>query len=394
MLVIRIWNYFRGYVIIKIEGLTLERFINMAVYKGLYLWDIERIEYTILQAKIGVKSYKKMKSIIENIGCKVEVVEKKGYPFLIHRLKSRKAMVLGFFLSMITLFFLTSFIWVIDIESSDNIDEQKLLQYLYEMDIKPGIRKSDINIDRIDANILRDIEELSYAHGEINGVRLVINAKKRSDISKALDDETPCSLVAKKKAVIEKIVAKQGKALVKKGDVVEKGEPLISGIISDETMEEPLFVHAEGEVLGRTLYRAVIKEPIFRVLKTETGKKYTVKELKLGEKRIMLMNGEIPFKEYREVIRANNIPDKGFIKLPIDIIVHEYRELEVKRYKQNIDAIKKESSVKGTEKIIKEIPDEAKIVSKEVNFFTEEDVLEAHVIIEVIEDIVVENKIP
>ena len=51
MLSIKIWNYFRGYVIIRVEGLTLEKFLNLATNKDIYLWDIERIEYTVIEAK-------------------------------------------------------------------------------------------------------------------------------------------------------------------------------------------------------------------------------------------------------------------------------------------------------------------------------------------------------
>ncbi len=39
--IIKIWHYLKGYVIIKIEGLTLERFLNLAANKDIYLWDIK-----------------------------------------------------------------------------------------------------------------------------------------------------------------------------------------------------------------------------------------------------------------------------------------------------------------------------------------------------------------
>ena len=36
-----LWNYLRGYVIIKVTGFSAERFINLAVLKGLRIWDIK-----------------------------------------------------------------------------------------------------------------------------------------------------------------------------------------------------------------------------------------------------------------------------------------------------------------------------------------------------------------
>ena len=32
---------FKGYVIIRVEGLTLERFLNLAITSDIYLWDIK-----------------------------------------------------------------------------------------------------------------------------------------------------------------------------------------------------------------------------------------------------------------------------------------------------------------------------------------------------------------
>ena len=35
-----LWNYIRGYVIIYVTGFSVERFINMAVNKGIFIWDV------------------------------------------------------------------------------------------------------------------------------------------------------------------------------------------------------------------------------------------------------------------------------------------------------------------------------------------------------------------
>ena len=35
-----LWNYLRGYVIIYVTGFSVERFINLAVNRGIFIWDI------------------------------------------------------------------------------------------------------------------------------------------------------------------------------------------------------------------------------------------------------------------------------------------------------------------------------------------------------------------
>ena len=36
-----VWNYLRGYVTIELSGFSVERFMNLASHKGIYLWDIK-----------------------------------------------------------------------------------------------------------------------------------------------------------------------------------------------------------------------------------------------------------------------------------------------------------------------------------------------------------------
>ena len=90
MLVLRLWNYMRGYVNVKVEGLALERFINMCIARGIYLWDIRRVNHTTLEAKIGIKGFKELRNIVKRAGCRVSISKKNGYPFWVHRLKKEK----------------------------------------------------------------------------------------------------------------------------------------------------------------------------------------------------------------------------------------------------------------------------------------------------------------
>ncbi len=86
MEIIKTWNYLRGgYVIIKVEGgLTLERFLNLAAAKDIYLWDIKRINHTLLEMKVSTKGFRALKEVVRKVGCRVEVLDKKGgIPFFI-----------------------------------------------------------------------------------------------------------------------------------------------------------------------------------------------------------------------------------------------------------------------------------------------------------------------
>ncbi len=393
MLVIRIWNYFRGYVIIKIEGLTLEKFINLAISKHIILWDIERIDYTTLKAKVSVAGFKALRDVVQKVGCRVSIVEKKGYPFFINKFKYRKMLAIGAVISIIFVIFLTSFIWNIDIVGNERVNDNEIINFLSSINIKEGIRKSTARKIDISNALLLNIQDLAYASVEIRGTKMIVEVRERDLLQLEIKDDIPCNIIASKKAVIEKLIVKSGRALVSKGDIVEEGQILITGVIEDESLELPFLVHSEGNVFANVWYNEIIEEPIEKFIDEETGRTFTAREIKIGNKRLQLMNGEIPFKYYIEESKVKEVGDLGVIKLPLVIIQHIYKEVERIKIKQDVDSLKKITAVKGTQQLMKKIPKELTIISKDVRYSIENNILTTEVILEVNEDIGVKQKI-
>ena len=60
MLLMRLWNYLRGYVIIVVEGYFLEKFINMCTHRQIYLWDVKASGNCVMTLKASIKGFKRM----------------------------------------------------------------------------------------------------------------------------------------------------------------------------------------------------------------------------------------------------------------------------------------------------------------------------------------------
>lgn len=387
MLAIKIWNYFRGYVIIRVEGLTLEKFLNLAINKDIYIWDIDRVEYTIIEAKVSIEGFKSLRDIVRRVGCRVYIVEKKGFPFLLEKLKKRKMLGLGFIIFMVLIFFLTSFIWNIEVQGNEKIKDEDIINFLEETGVSKGKYKSEVDTGKLRSNILDRFQNLSFVNVEFKGTKLLIEVKEQDLPPKEIDKDTPCNIVAKKKGIVEKIVAKNGKAIVNKGEIVKEGQLLITGIIEDELLEDNIVVHSEGEVLARTRYSHKKEEFIEKTVKEETGNVYTIKKIKFGEKDIRLSKKEIPFKEYTEEIDEKPLIEKFGDDFPIKICICKYREIEKRKVRENIEALKKSTQVLATQEINRKLPKKAEVISKDVKYLEEDNKLITEVIIEVIEDI-------
>ncbi len=383
MLAIKLWNYFKGYVIINVEGLTLEKFLNLAANNDIYIWDITRIDYTLLEMKVSIVGFKELKKIVNKIGCKLYIKEKIGFPFFTKKLKGRKMLGFGFLIFLGLIFFLTSFIWKIEVIGNEKISTEKFLNVLEDINVKCGTMKYNIDEDKIKSIILKKIDILSFVGVEIKGTKLLIEVKEQDLFPVVIDKNTPCNIIAKKKGVIVKVIAKNGKSVVVEGDVVKKGQVLISGVIESEN---DFLVHSEGEVLAITRYSHEIEEPFIKNIKEETGRVYIEKELKFWGKGIRFSKGEIPFDNYIEEVKEKKIITKN-INIPVKYIVHEYKEVENKEIRRNLDGLKQYSQIKGVEEINKMLPKNVQIVSKDVKYFVKDTKLITMIIIEVIEDI-------
>jgi similar to stage IV sporulation protein len=107
--IIRIWNYFRGYAIIIVKGLKIERFINLAVVNNIYIWDIEKLDYTTVKAKIGLENFGRLRDIVRKTDSSVSILDKRGFPFIIRNINVQT--INNFWTSYYT-FIHPKFVWI------------------------------------------------------------------------------------------------------------------------------------------------------------------------------------------------------------------------------------------------------------------------------------------
>ena len=393
MLTLNLWNYFRGYVIIKIEGLALEKFVNMCIVRDIYLWDIERVNYTTLEAKVGIKAFKTTCKIARRAGCKIRISKKNGYPFWLSRMKKRKMLIFGAFFSLTLLLALSSFVFTIDVVGNERVSEEEIIEGLGEVGFTIGKNRYLINIREIENELLINLQELAWVGIEINGINAKIEVVEKVTPPSGIQKDVPCDVVAKKSGVIEKIIARNGDTMVQKGDIVSSGDLLITGIIEREGLEQPLYHHAYGEVYAKTYYETSKTVDLIRRTKEKTGEKMTRNIIKVGDIEISLGTGDNPYEVYI-IEKSSKKPfqwrNKG---LPVEIITEEiYEAVEIEE-KLDIEEEKNKLHDVLIKELMEDIPEEMEVLNSNTEFFVDNDNLEGRVILEVLEDIAQQREI-
>lgn len=383
----------RGYVNIRIEGLALERFINLCIAKGIYLWDIQRISHTTLEGKVSIKGFKELRGIVKKAGCRVSIKRKNGYPFWIHKLKKRKMLLVGAFFCFILLIFSSTFIFSIEISGNHQLDRGKIIGMLNDLGLKPGANRYKINVKDIETQMLLDVEELAWVGIEIKGIKARVEIAEKRLAPDIIDKNTPCDVVASKKGVIEKVIARNGDPKVSEGDIVKEGDILISGVIERDFMESDKYVHSYGEVFAKTYYEGMESKNLIEIKKEKTGETFTRRMFKFGNLELSINNEEIPYNTYILEKESKKLFQWRNIGLPVEIIIEEYYEAVEIEEKISESEAEKEIHSKIINQLLKEIPLEAEILDTKINFTTQDDILYGKVIIEVLENIAQQKRL-
>lgn len=385
MLAIKIWNYLKGYVIIRIEGLAMERLLNLALSNDVYLWDLRRLNYFQVEVCVSLKGLATLEDLIEKTGCKGEILQQRGFPKHMDRIKNRKMFFIGFLLFFLITFILTSFIWKIEINGVEQTPVEEVVEYLNDKGILSGTHKSKLDEEEVKLLLINGYDYFSFIDVKIRGIKLIIDIKEEDIPPEEVNKDYPANIVAKKKGVIINVIARNGDSVVKEGQVVRENQLLISGAIENQDGSYNI-VHADGEVIAKTTYETKVSEPILKKIEKETGRVFTQRGLKINNRGILIIK-DIPFNTYKEYIVEDNLFNIDSIDLPIKFITYEYRETETREVKQNIETIKNSNQLKAIEIINKELSQGAEIVSRDIDHEIEGNILTTRVTVETLEDI-------
>lgn len=259
----KFFDQLSGIIKVNIKGKKQERLINMALARGIYIWGIKRIGENI-QFRVRSNGLEALKNIAEESGHELEVISEEGLPFLKNIVKRRFGFLTGALIFILALYFMSSFIWFVEVIGNKNIKADQIIITAAKYGVYQGAAKWNFSRSEVEEAMLRDLSSLSYVKVGVKGVKVTIEV-----VEKVLPNQEitgPCHIVAAKDGIIEDLLILEGQANVKKGDVVAKGDILISGIVfpeenpylikteEDDEEDEPYLVRARGDVKAKVWY--------------------------------------------------------------------------------------------------------------------------------------------
>lgn len=382
----------KGYIIINVYGFFVERFLNLALSKGINLWDIKKTEDVNIIACTNIFEYKKLVAIAKKTGCKINIQKKVGVPFFIVKHKKRKTFLVFAVLISILIYVYGLFVWQIDIVGDFTFPIDEIKEELALENVRIGILKNSLDTSKIKNNIYMRRHDIAWIGINIRGTKAIVevaeaNLKKEDELA-----NMPCNIVSNKEGIVYKINALEGTSAVQIGDIVKSGDVLISGVMYSKNAGNR-FVNAKGSVTLKTWYTDKIKIPFERDIVSKTGR--INKRYILGFKnyKINLLNSGTKFEKYDTITSENSLRLFGWFEVPINLTTIVHREISIDTIKYTKDQAMIIATNEIENSIKNRLDKDIEIIDKKVKTNISSDGITVEITLECLEETGVKQKL-
>lgn len=371
MFLVHLWNYIRGYVIIVVIGKSVERFINICSKRQILLWDIERKDNESAVMKASLRGFRLMRPVAKKSACRVHILKKCGFPFVLAKLRRRRGFKLGFLIFILLILLSTSIVWDIEITGCKPEVVPRVMNVLKLENIRRGSLKLGINPKKIAQEIVLQVDGIAWAGVELKGVKLTITIEDGVTAPKLIQNNQAFNIVAERDGLITRMEVYAGNALVKEGDTVKKGQILVSGRLHSQRPELGDFgtkdVHALGRVIARTWYECSLPVSMEYTQRIRTGKEHETTYLRFLDAKIKLPGRKTPFEIYETSVYDKTVAGPFGIKLPIGLTIEKSFEIIEKQIGLTMDEAISIAEESARAQLAERLSPDSKVLDEKVN---------------------------
>lgn len=310
---------FQSKLKLNIKGKNIERFIRRLVNEKIELLNITYPSRNEVNIKIYKQDYERileLKSIYE-----VSVVDIYGIIKIKKTIKANQILCYCFLLGIGLLLFLSNIIFKIEIVHTNIELRNLLLNELENYGMKERrFKKNFDQITKIKKEILeKHKDKIEWLEIEVVGTKYVVRVEMRK-IAENPSISPKQNVVAKKDAIVKRVVAESGQIIRNMNDYVKAGDVVISGdIYLNEEKKDT--ISARGTVYGEVWYETTVEYPFHYQETIETGKTKNVYVLKLLSKEIELFS----FHPFRQKVKTET-PILSHPVFPFSIVKQNQHE--------------------------------------------------------------------
>lgn len=283
-------DFLRGYVRVRVESAWPERILNLCAARGIELREPKWTSASELRFAVARRDFHAFRQALGNTDARWSLERKAGAPYFFARFRRRYALLAGLAACIALLIVNSLFIWDFEVSGNDTVSDEKILRVLAENGVRRGTFVHSFRSQDICNRTLPELPELSWLTVNVRGCRAYVVVRERVLPPEIVNHRSPTNIVSKRAALVTRVLALDGRAMVQKDAIVQKGQLLISGVAEISDVMQPnaptRFLAGKGEVWGRTWHELSVKIPLTYEAKCYTGAEKHEYALLWGEKRL------------------------------------------------------------------------------------------------------------
>ena len=340
-----------GSVKLKIKGTNFANLLNLLQKQNIPLKNIKRQDSTTFVLNVKAKHCSKLVAILKE-KC-YNVIEQKSTASSVFDCLKRTGILVGLFLGLTLNMISGFFVCKIQLFGDKNFEKQ-ILETLKQKGVCAFCPKSNLNFAELKTALYKNVDDLSLVSFDVRGSTLNVHFTTKTAKKSVLTEQT--DVVAKNSGVIFSVVVNSGMAMVKPGDLVQKGDILILGV--DENQNK---VCASGQVFAFTFKSASLTFPLQTTALARTGKFVTSFKVTFLNQVLFEQKAQNPFSKFETETKENYLSTAS---IPLKICYTTFIEVTPVVVSQNFEENKEKlfaqakllawQQIKGNEEILEE----------------------------------------
>lgn len=284
-----------GRVRFVIRTAMAERLISRAAEEGVRFERLSRPDARTLDAWVNAADEKRLRALLDGFSIEYRAAEAAGLVRFARFLRKRAALLPSVAAALILVFALSARIWVVDVQNARDADA--VLLALSDMGVRPGVSKKSLDFEALSRRLEARLPEYAFFGVKASGVYLMVDARAADKAPEVYARADARDLTASDDGVVLRVDAAAGRALVRPGDTVRRGDVLIAGEERVSASGETERVRAQGSVIARLWTEGFAVIPLTREERLRTGRASESVKLvtPFFEKRL---SGNNPFADY------------------------------------------------------------------------------------------------
>ena len=325
-----LWRIIFGKCVIRFKKTNAEEAFSLIRDYGIVIDKLTCTDdnYVII---IPESELSEFRSLADHICLEYEFERLNGIPKLYNRYKHRPGIIVGLILFLCITYFSGKIIWDFDITGNETVSDIEIISALEAVGCRAGAVISTLDFASIQNSCLVDTDSLAWISVNMDGNLAKVEVREKRVVPEMVntDSNKYANIVAAEDGVIELCKVHNGKSVVYRGNLVRKGDLLITGVINlgDDGVR---YEYADGEVMA-TVYREIkCFVPFDYESESPTGRKKTEYSAKIfGKSTNILPKGRIDYKLYGKIIETEKMSLPFGITLPVWITKTVYMENHV-----------------------------------------------------------------